>query len=155
MGSFLQFFSTSAYWTEEATATTTKSGTRIYKFVNTAERVGFLRDETYAATGYMSCGLGEGEHCYTQLTDNPLKRIVATLETTIDALDFIPWSQLWGCPMVDTSSGISSVGRALIATDWYYNLAGQRVDQPVKGLYIVRSTEGHMQGKKGKKIVKH
>ena len=132
------FFSTSAYWTEEATATTTKAGTRIYKFVNKTDKVGFQRDETYASTGYMSCSMDEGEHAYTMLTDNPLKRIVATLETTVDELSFIPWSEVWGCPMVDTSAGIHNVQlTSADARQHCYNLAGLRVAQPQKGLYIM------------------
>jgi len=138
------FFSTSAYWTEESTATTTKTGTCIYKFVNEVGHVGFLRDENYASTGYMSCGMGDGEHCYTQLTENPLKRIVATLETTIDELSFIPWSELWDCPMVETA-GILTINQTPLTTDHYYTLSGLRVSQPTKGLYIVN----------GKKMVKN
>ena len=132
-----QFFSTSAYWTEETTATTTKTGTRIYKFVNEVGHVGFQRDEAYAATSYMSCTMGEGEHCYTQLTENPLKRIVATLETTIDELSFIPWSELWDCPMVDESAGIDDITVSLPSDKHYYDLQGRRLSgQPQKGLYI-------------------
>ena len=131
------FFSTSAYWTTETTATTTKAGTRIYKFVNEVGKVGFQRDEKYAATGYMSCDMGEGEHAYTMLTENPLKRIVATLETTIDALNFIPWSELWDCPMVETT-GISQMAndKAPSAVAPFYTLSGLRAIQPAKGLYI-------------------
>ena len=35
-----------------------------------------------------------------------------------------------------------------------YNLNGQKVIQPVKGLYIQRSAEGRLQGKNGRKVVK-
>jgi hypothetical protein len=34
-----------------------------------------------------------------------------------------------------------------------YDLQGRRVAQPTKGMYIVRSAEGRLQGKSGKKIV--
>jgi len=140
-----QFFSTSVYWTEEPVATTTKAGTRIYKFVNEVGHVGFERDEQYAATDYMSCGMGDGEHCYTQLTENPLKRITATLETTIEELSFIPWSELWDCPMVDTSGIGIALTEDTANNAAVYTLSGQRVSQPQKGLYI----------KNGKKYIAH
>ena len=34
-----------------------------------------------------------------------------------------------------------------------YTLSGQRVKRPVKGLYIIRSAEGRLQGKNGKKVM--
>ena len=37
-------------------------------------------------------------------------------------------------------------------TAQYYDLQGRCVDQPAKGLYIVRSTEGS-QGEDGKKVI--
>ena len=37
----------------------------------------------------------------------------------------------------------------------YYDLQGRRVAQPTKGLYVVRSAEGRLQGKNGKKVVKN
>ena len=35
----------------------------------------------------------------------------------------------------------------------YYDLSGRRVENPTKGLYIVRSAEGRLQGKNGKKVI--
>ena len=37
--------------------------------------------------------------------------------------------------------------------DEVFNLSGQRVKTPAKGLYIMRSAEGRLQGKNGKKVV--
>ena len=63
---------------------------------------------------------------------------MATLETTVDELSFIPWSEVWGCPMVDTSAGIHNVQlTSADARQHCYNLAGLRVAQPQKGLYIM------------------
>lgn len=42
------------------------------------------------------------------------------------------------------TTGINSVDSGQVTVDSYYNLAGQRVDQPAKGLYIVN----------GKKVIK-
>ena len=38
--------------------------------------------------------------------------------------------------------------------DVWYNLQGMRVDIPAKGIYIVRSAEGRLHGKNGKKVVR-
>lgn len=130
-----QYFSTSAYWTEEAIATTTINGRRVYKFVNTTERVGFVRDETYALTNYASCGMNEGEHLYTALATTALDRIAATLETTTDALS-IPWSEKFKCPMVETA-GISDVITKANTSEVIYNLQGVRLSKPQRGLNIV------------------
>ena len=37
--------------------------------------------------------------------------------------------------------------------DRYYNLSGQQVETPTKGVYVKRSAEGRLQGKNGKKII--
>lgn len=130
------FTSTSSYWTEEAIATTTKNGTRIYKFVNTSERIGFERDESFKSSNYQSCNMGEGEHLYVALGENPLKRIVDTMSTTIDDLDFIPWSEVWGCPMV-TAAGISDITSANATPEVIYNMQGVRLNKLQRGLNIV------------------
>ena len=131
-----QYFTTSAYWTEEAIATTTINGRRVYKFVNTTERVGFVRDETYALTNYASCGMNEGEHLYTALATTALDRIAATLETITDALSFIPWSEKFKCPMVETA-GITDVITKANTSEVIYNLQGVRLSKPQRGLNIV------------------
>lgn len=48
----------------------------------------------------------------------------------------------------DMTTGIERVVTATGRTDSFYNLNGQRVTQPTKGLYIFRSAEGRSQGKK-------
>ena len=37
--------------------------------------------------------------------------------------------------------------------DRYYNLSGQQVETPTKGVYVKRSAEGRLQGKNGKKVI--
>ena len=51
------------------------------------------------------------------------------------------------------TTGIDSANNEETKVKSYYNLNGQRVNQPVKGLYIVRSGEGRLQGKNGKKVI--
>ena len=51
------------------------------------------------------------------------------------------------------TTGIDSANSEETKVKSYYNLNGQRVNQPVKGLYIVRSGEGRLQGKNGKKVI--
>lgn len=130
-----QFFSTNAAWTDESIATTTKDGTRIYKFVNTTEKLGWERDENYAPN-YMSCAMGT-DHLYFAIASGAMDRITATLETTADALTFIPWSDKWKCPEVPAPAGIQTVNHEVSTASSSFNLAGQRVAQPAKGLYIV------------------
>ena len=54
------------------------------------------------------------------------------------------------------TTGITMVqgeGFMVNGSDNYYDLQGRRVAQPTKGLYIVRSAEGRLQGKNGKKVI--
>lgn len=56
----------------------------------------------------------------------------------------------------DTTTGIYDVRRQkedVRANGVYYDLNGRRVTHPTKGIYIVRSVEGRLQGKNGKKVV--
>jgi hypothetical protein len=92
----------------------------------------------------------------------------------------MPWYQTWGGNFVDktskeewtkcmndsrvitledlsagwgTSTAILSPKSALPAADAIYNLQGHRLAKiPSKGLYILRSAEGRLQGKNGKKL---
>ena len=52
-----------------------------------------------------------------------------------------------------TTTGINAVNAAATMDGNIYDLSGRRVMQPTKGLYIVRSAEGRLQGKNGKKVV--
>ena len=130
-----QFFSTNVSWTDDPVASTSKDETRIYKFVNRDDKIGFERDETYASTLYKSCTMGEGEHVYFAISKKPMERITATLNTTVEELAFIPWSEIWGCPMVNTTA-IRQMKAETTADDAVYNLQGQRIAEPQKGIYI-------------------
>ena len=52
----------------------------------------------------------------------------------------------------DNTTGISHIERQAEG-DAIYNLNGQRMTNPAKGLYIMRSAEGRLQGKNGKKVI--
>ena len=53
----------------------------------------------------------------------------------------------------DEATGIESVSLNDDENVEVYDLQGRRVSQPAKGLYIVRSAEGRLQGKNGKKVI--
>lgn len=129
-----QFFSTSAYWAAEP-GTVTQKDRRIYKFVNTDDRVGFERDEKYAADLYQSCDMGEGEHLYLPVSEKMMERLTATLETTVENLAFIPWSELWGCPSAP-STGINGRKASTEAENQPYDLTGRKVTAPQRGILI-------------------
>ena len=82
--------------------------------------------------------MNEGEHLYTALATTALDRIAATLETTTDALSFIPWSEKFKCPMVETA-GITNVITKANTSEVIYNLQGVRLNKPQRGLNIVNN----------------
>jgi hypothetical protein len=79
--------------------------------------------------------MGEGEHVYFAISEKPMERITATLSTTVEALAFIPWSEIWGCPMIDPA-GITEVVNGKSDNSKLYDLQGREVTEPAKGLYI-------------------
>ena len=89
-----RIFTTSVSWQQEP-GTAYKKNRRLYKFVNEAGRVGFLRDETYAASNYESCDMGEGEHIYLPLAEKNVDKIAELLETSTADLAFIPFQGPW------------------------------------------------------------
>ena len=54
--------------------------------------------------------------------------------------------------LFDETAGISTTQNDHEKINNVYDLQGRRVAQPTKGLYIVRSAEGRLQGKNGKKV---
>ena len=52
----------------------------------------------------------------------------------------------------DETTGISTV-KTMQNSNGIYNLNGQKVEKAGKGLYIMRSAEGRLQGKNGKKVI--
>ena len=47
------------------------------------------------------------------------------------------FTQRFGVAIIGGTTGIQNVNRETITNNRYYNLAGQRVAQPTKGMYIV------------------
>lgn len=130
-----QFFSTSASWAATP-GQVTKKDCRIYKFVNQVGKIGFERDEKYASVDYLYCDMAEGDYIYFGISVKAMERITATMGTSAEALAFIPWdAEKWGCPMPSTS-GISEMVNGQSVNGPSYNLKGQRVEQPQKGIYI-------------------
>lgn len=132
-----QFYSTSASWAATP-GKVYKKDSRIYKFINQPEKIGFERDEKYASDNYQYCDMGEGEHIYFPVTNKAMERITATMGTTADVLTFIPWSEeKWGCPTASTSGISEMLNDGQLANGQCYNLQGQRVNEPAqKGIYI-------------------
>ena len=89
-----KIYSTSVSWQYEA-GQAYKKGRILYKFVNEAGNVGFQRDEKYASDSYQYCDLADGEHIYLPLAANNVAKAAELLETTADALAFIPWNGPW------------------------------------------------------------
>lgn len=89
-----RFNTTVVSWQAESGQAYKKSRT-LYKFVNTEERIGFERDEKYAADNYQYCDLAEGEHIFLPLSSNNLPKIAELLETSVAELAFIPFNGPW------------------------------------------------------------
>ena len=135
-----QFYTVSTRWAD-VPGTVDFKNYRIFKFVNAPDHVGFEVDANYAAEGYRHCDMADGEHLYMALNDaatGPLARIASTMQTTIDAVTFIPWSkEMWGCPEVSDISGISDITEVYPSDEKIFDLHGRRISgQSVKGLYI-------------------
>ncbi len=133
-----KIFSTITYWADENTQAYKKNNS-LYKFVNTAGHVGFERDAKYAADNYQYCDLGAGEHVYLPLNATIVEKCASLLETTAAELGFIPWEGPWkNVPLVSDVTGIENIETSKVKVGHgYYNLAGQWVEHPTKGLYIV------------------
>ncbi len=139
-----KIFSTITYWVDENTQAY-KKNCQLYKFVNTAGHVGFERDSKYASDNYQYCDLGAGEHVYLPLNATIVEKCASLLETTAAELSFIPWEGPWkNVPTISDVTGIMNIENSKVKGDEVcYNLHGQRIENPTKGLYVVN----------GKKIV--
>ena len=104
---------TSVSWQQEAGQAYKKSRV-LYKFVNQPGRVGFERDEKYAADSYQYCDLAEGEHIYLPLAANNVAKAAEKLGTTSAELSFIPWAGPWN--KVFTVDDLPEVSQATTAT---------------------------------------
>jgi len=135
-----QFFSTSVSWVEEAGTVDESSKQRaVYKFVNTPDRVGFQRDEKYADQHYYKCDMSDGDHIYFAISSKNMERICDTMNTTAAELTFISWDkELWGCPLPEDATGITTIELPTKATGVCYDLQGRRISsQPQHGIYIM------------------
>ncbi len=79
-------------WTEESVYTETKAGRSVYKFIANDEKIGFQRDEDYAADSYKSCNFGEGEHLYITLTAKAIGYLETNLGMETGSLSFLQWN---------------------------------------------------------------
>ncbi|MBO7379794.1 MAG: DUF4876 domain-containing protein [Bacteroidales bacterium] len=127
-----KFNSTVIYWLAETPGVAYKKSRMLYKFVNNADSVGFVRDEAYAADNYTSCALGEGEHLYLPLNTTAVSNIATTLGTTQADLKFIPWTG----PKADTTGLAAIEEKASDNRAISINLAGQQVGSDYKGIVI-------------------
>lgn len=129
--------STTISWQTEA-GKAYKKDRRLYKFVNEPGRVGFERDENYKADNYQYCDMAEGDYIYLPLADNNLAAIAKLLNTTTEALTFIPWDGPWkNVPTAEEieAADIKSLNEPT-ESHQLYDLQGRRIDTPKKGLYI-------------------
>lgn len=134
-----QFFSTSVSWADEAgTVDETSRSRAVYKFVNEPGRVGFQRDEKYAGEKYYKCDMAEGEHIYFAISEKPMERICDTMNTTAAELSFISWDKnLWGCPLPEDATGITTRGIAPSDEPLVFGLQGIRLNGLKKGINII------------------
>ncbi|MCR4583950.1 MAG: hypothetical protein K5764_10435 [Prevotella sp.] len=131
-----------SYWTEASFVENTAQvndelkKARIYKFINTAEKIGFQRDEKYAADGYNKCDFAEGEHFYIILKKPICNKIAAANgKTSFEDLDFITWH---GSTPADIVSAITTAKNSVVLHPTeIYDLQGRRLNNvPSHGLYI-------------------
>ncbi len=112
----------------------------------------------YVATTFWSAWseLGTTEYSLSSSEHNAQKfyAIVAAGQPYANSIGYI---EIWASPKVKRvgETGIRSLTPNPSPRDeghGYYNLYGQRFEKPTKGLYILRSAKGCLQGKNGKKI---
>ena len=116
-----------------------KKSRRLYKFVNEAGHVGFVRDEKYASDSYQYCDLAEGENVFIPLAEKNVEAIADLLKTTPTALQFIPFEGPWkNVPTLDTEP--ASVNMPAVEPEGQsavYGLDGIRTAKPRKGINVV------------------
>ncbi|MCR5679976.1 MAG: hypothetical protein K6G08_07205 [Prevotella sp.] len=132
-----KIFSTSVSWQQEA-GQAYKKGRLLYKFVNELGRVGFQRDEKYAAESYQYCDMAEGEHIYLPLAENNLNKIAELMEVNLAELSFIPWDGPWkNVPTLPEASGIDELPLDYpLNSHAIFDLQGRRIQQPTKGIFV-------------------
>ena len=106
----------------------------IYKFSNVKGNVGFKRVEAVEGK-YNKATFSDGNRLYISLSEKNLEKIYASNgAASIGELSFITWH---GTTPEKIAAGIDE--RVVIKKDTptvFYNLNGQRVEHPTKGIYI-------------------
>lgn len=106
----------------------------IYKFSNVKGNVGFKRVEAVEGK-YNKATFSDGDRLYISLSEKNLEKIYASNgAASIGELSFITWH---GTTPEKIAAGIDE--RVVIKKDTptvFYNLNGQRVEHPTKGIYI-------------------
>lgn len=106
----------------------------IYKFSNVKGNVGFKRVDAVEGK-YNKATFSDGDRLYISLTEKNLEKIYASNgAASIGELSFITWH---GTTPEKIAAGIDE--RVVVKKDTptvFYNLNGQRVEHPTKGIYI-------------------
>lgn len=132
------FYSSVLSWLDETPGVAYKKNRMLYRFVNNADSVGFVRDETYAESNYMSCALAEGDHLYLPLNTTFMSNLATTMGTTVAELSYIPWNGPVASDLAIEGVSADECGlTGASANSQRYNLLGQPVDASYRGLVIV------------------
>ena len=112
-----------------------KANNVIYKFNNVKGKVGFKRVDAVDGK-YNKATFSDGDRMYISLSaKNQEKIFAANGASSIENLDFITWH---GTTPEQIAAGISNITTDVKAENVViYNLSGQRVEHPTKGIYIV------------------
>ena len=106
----------------------------IYKFSNVKGNVGFKRVDAEEGK-YNKATFSDGDRLYISLSEKNLEKIYASNgAASIGELSFITWH---GTTPEKIAAGIDE--RVVVKKDTptvFYNLNGQRVEHPTKGIYI-------------------
>ena len=104
---------------------------------------------TTGANNYYVLGKGDEGVGFYKLSENGIigaNKAYLTYDGVLGAREFFLFNDATGIKAIDNEQ--------LTIDNEVYDLQGRRVSQPAKGLYIVRSAEGRLQGKNGKKYIK-
>ena len=122
-------------WSDDDTKELTGSQkTRIiYKFQNTPGKVGFQRVAKSGEGLYNQATFSDGDRLYYPLTTAIADKIAAANGATDhNDLDFIPWHGA-----TPDATGIQTLSSDALPMSRIFNLQGQRLQQPQRGLNIV------------------
>ena len=86
---------------------------------------------------------------YWDVADDGTLQTAAATKLTAFPFQLIPYSLEVGIEQVRDESSNAKLSNSKLV----YDLSGRHVYKPTKGIYIMRSAEGRLQGKNGKKVV--